>query len=257
MTLKSVLGFFGMGDGGPERDDWDEKRGGHRLELGGVGSLSVSLQVPIDDQSSMVINALVTNVSMRGCRLEFIKAADRERLYVAQILQASLEVRDFTIPLQLEVVRLSGTREAAVRFKPPFPRELEMLERFIEPRSLGLSLREINREALQDTKEAGKTLRWYQGLNETNLFSWLTSSGSVVQQQLIFLDRVVEWRAGEPVRTGRVRAESSSAGRGWVPTELLDFDKVADAEVLEKSRTMITAAEIDPVIREAFLTQVR
>jgi len=258
MTFKSFLGFFGKGGGGPDKgDDWNEKRGGHRLELGGAGSLSVSLQVPTGGESSTVIGAFVTNVSMRGCRLEFVEAADRNKLYPAQILVASLDVQGFSIPLQLEVVRLSGTREAAVRFKAPFPRELERLEKFIEPRSLGRSLREIDPAALQRTTEVGKGLRWFQGVNDTNLFSWQTSSGHVVQQQLVFLDCVVEWRNGEAARTGRVRGESSSAGRGWVPTELLDFDKTPDAGVLAKARTMILAAEIDPVIREAFLNQVR
>lgn len=258
MTLKSLLGLFGKGDGEPDKgDDWNEKRGGHRLELGAIASLSASLQVPIDDERATVIAALVTNVSMRGCRLEFVNAADRDRLYVAQILLASLDVQGFSIPLHLEVVRLSGTREAAVRFKAPFPRELERLEKFIEPRSLGRSLREIDPAALQRTTEVGKGLRWFQGANETNLFSWLTSSGHVVQQQLIFLDCVVEWKAGEAARTGRVRGETVSAGRGWVPTDLLDFDKEPDADVMAKARTMILAAEIDPVIRDAFLNQVR
>jgi hypothetical protein len=260
MTRKSFLGLFGKGDesdkGSPNKD-WREKRGGDRVELERDGTLKVNLQIPTGGDRATLLPARVRNVSMRGCRVEMASGADRERLYVAQIILAALELDDFSIPLQLEVVRLIGEREAAVRFKPPFPKELERLEKFLEPRYLGRSLREIDPAALQRTTEVGKGLRWFQGLNDTNLFSWLTASGHVVQQQLVFLDRVIEWKGGDAVRTGRIRSESGGAGRSWVPAELLDFDREPNAEVVAQSRVMIESSQIDPVIKEAFLSKVR
>jgi hypothetical protein len=258
MTLKSFLDWFGKGDddtGGPDSGDWREKRGGNRVELDQERTLGVNLRVPAGGEKADVIAAKVRNVSMRGCRLEMDTAADRKRLYPAQILVASLDVESFSIPLQVEVVRLVGEREAALRFKPPFPRELERLEKFLEPRCLGRSLREIDPGALQRTADVGKGLRWFQGVNDTNLFSWLTSSGHVVQQQLIFLEHVVEWKAGESVKTGRVRADYRPGG--FVQSELLDFDDKPDAAVLAQAKAMIEASRIDPVVRDAFLNKAR
>lgn len=260
MTLKSFLDWFSKGDDEPVNraaGNWTEKRGGNRVDLDADRTLAVNLQVPTGGTESIIVPAHVRNVSMRGCRLEMETPEARKKLYVAQILVASLDVESFSIPLQLEVVRLVGDREAAVRFKPPFPRELEKLERFLEPRCLGRSLREIDPQALQRTTEVGKGLRWFQGVNDTNLFSWVTPSGEVVQQQLVFLDRVVEWKGRESVRTGRVRGEPVTAGPGWVPAELLDFDKKADIAILAQARTIVESSRIESAVRDVFLDKLR
>lgn len=262
MTLKSFLDWFGKdedlpapGAGQPLSGDWQEKRVGNRVELDAERTLRVSLQIPTGGDSAAVLPARVRNVSMRGCRLEMDTPEDQRKLYPAQVLLASLDVDSFSIPLRLEVLRLVGEREAAVRFKAPFPRELEKLEKFLEPRCLGRSLREIDPAALQRAAESGRTLRWFQGVNDTSLFSW-AAGGAVVHQQLVFVDRVVEWQKDEPVRTGRVRSEMSGAGRGWVPAELLDFDATADEALLAQARTLIESSRIDPSVRNIFLGKI-
>jgi hypothetical protein len=72
------------------------------------------------------------------------------------------------------------------------------------------------------------------------------------------------WRSNRLETTARIGRE------GWwpqrarlaavsirVPTELLEFDERPDAEIVTAARTVIEASEIDPVIRDAFLSQVR
>jgi hypothetical protein len=260
MSLKSFLDWFGKDESpgesaGPQ--DWREKRNSNRVDLDPERSLGVNLQIPTGGDKASVVHANVKNVSMRGCRLEMATVADREKLYVAQVALASLDVDSFSIPLQLEVLRFVGEREVAVRFKPPFPRELEKLERFLEPRCLGRSLREIDPAALQKTAADGKNLRWFQGVNETNLFSWLDAAGEVTHQQLVFTERVVEWRAGAKARTGRVRSEGRSSGPGWVPAELLEFDEKADSALLAQARTLLESSRIDSNMKDAFLRHLK
>lgn len=261
MSFKAFLDWLGR-DNGPEKkssvkDDpynWTEKRRDNRVELEDGHVLNVRLKSADDEEKTFT--ARVRNVSVRGCGLIFKNSAERAQLEPKQIFVATLAVDDFPIPLQVEVIRLMGDTEAAVKFKPPFPRELEKLEKFLEPRCLGRSLREIDRAKLQKNQDKG--MRWFQGVNETHLFSWTDSSnGHILQQQLVFLDRVVEWRENNPVRTGLTRQDQQvSDAVEWVKSELLDFDAVADSAVVHQARVLIESARIDSKIKEAFLKKL-
>lgn len=204
------------------------------------------------------ILAKVLNISQRGCHLWFISPEDGKRVKLKEELVATLDVEDFAIPMKVEVVRLIGESEAAVRFKPPFPRELEKLNKFLEPRCLGLSMREIDPSKLK--KESQLELRWFQGVNDTSLFSWFNvEAGKIVQQQLVFLEKVVEWREGSEVKTGRIRPDTPSlvSGPGWVKSELMDFDSEPQVPLLNLSTLVLASARIDDKVKEAFLNKVK
>lgn len=259
MTFKSFLGFFGDKDDSPKEPvQWKEKRRDNRIDLSPGKELTVHLLNPEGGETASTLIASVRNVSMRGCGLVFKTKEDREKAEVNKVFVASLAVDDFPIPLNVKILRVIGEREVATQFKPPFPRELEKLERFLEPHCLGRSLREIDPKALQKSMKKG--LRWFQGVNETSLFSWDDPvSGMILQQQLVFLDAVVEWKEKQPVRTGRVKQD----GRGtedevaWIQSELLEFDAKADHALLSQAQTILESSNINDVVKKIFLEKLK
>ncbi len=264
MSFKSFLNWIqndGSDNKGSKQNesiDWTEKRRDNRLDLATDKPLRVHLMSEeAEGKLASTLVATVRNVSVRGCGLVFESAADCQRLKAKQVLLASLAVDDFPIPLQVEVVRLINDKEAAIRFRPPFPRELEKLEKFLEPRCLGRSLREIDPAKLQ--KDQQKGFRWFQGVNETHLFSWMSpETKQISQQQLVFLDHVVEWKEGDVVRSGMIRPDERRARGevGWVKSDLLDFDAVADAAVVAQARTIVESCAIDGDIKNTFLKKI-
>lgn len=239
--------------------DWSEKRRDKRLDLPLESFLVVHLMSKdVTGDLAKTLAASVLNLSMRGCGLLFKNAEDCGRLAVKQVLVASLDVDGFSIPLQLEVIRMTGGNQVAVRFKPPFPRELEKLEKFLEPRFLGRSLREIDPSKLQMNQQKG--FRWFQGVNDTHLFTWMDAqSGVISQQQLVFLGKVVEWKSSGPIQTGAVRSDDRAASGdvGWVKAELMDFDTKAAPETLKQAKVLVESSNIDLAVRTIFLEKLK
>ncbi|MCG3203555.1 MAG: hypothetical protein KCHDKBKB_00225 [Elusimicrobia bacterium] len=238
--------------------NWSEKRRDKRLDLSLDRFLTVHLlSQNVGSDTAETLVAQVRNVSVRGCGLIFSNASDRERLGAKKIFLISLVVDGFSIPIQVEVVRLIGDKEAAVKFKAPYPRELEKLERFLEPRFLGKSLREIDPSKLQRNQQ--KDFRWFQGTNETHLYSWGNpGEDGTIQQQLVFLDWVVEWKGGGSAQTGTIRRDerSKTGDVGWVVSELLDFDAVPDPTVLKQAKILIESSTIEEKIKKEFLKRL-
>ncbi len=238
--------------------NWNEKRKHNRVEFKDNQGLFVHLLSPEGAGSARTLGATVRNLSVRGCWLNFPSSVDRDRLNVGGEFVATLAVDDFPIPLHVEVIRLIGDTEAAIRFKPPFPRELEKLERFLEPHCLGMSLREIDQASLQNVKETG--MRWFQGVNETNLFSWTdVQTKDIVQQQLLFLGNVVEWTKTNPLRTGRIRGEEPSLSPtvGWIKAELLEFHAAPEEKLILHAKTILEASGVSADVRNIFLNKLK
>lgn len=184
-----------------------------------------------------------------------MEATVRAALSVGQELNGVLNLDAFEIPLSLRIVRLIGSEDAGFRIRPPFPKELDRLERYLEPRFLGRSLREIDPKALQGEPGDQRTMRWFQGLNETNLFSWQDASGAVVHQQLIFLERVIEWRGAEAPKTGRIRGDGPGLA-GWVRADLLEFDAAPDTTAIGQAKILLENSGIDKVLKQKFLSKI-
>lgn len=238
--------------------DWREKRRSNRVYVTAQDHLKVHLLKPGTHETGKTIVASVSNVSLRGCSLIFENAADLTGIAVGQKMIASLDIEDFAIPLNVEVVRVIENVGVAVQYKAPFPKELEKLEKFLEPRCIGMSMREINPEALQQKSAEG--YRWFQGVNDTHLFCWKDpATEKITQLQLIFLGNVVEWRDGAPVKTGKVQQEEIGAqGRvEWVKAELLSFDAVAAKNLLSQAEVLMNSAGIDKKVKEFFLNKLK
>lgn len=252
MTLRSFLDSLKGNKPDPEKkpSDWKEKRRNNRVDVETGKRLAVTLKT-----DAATYDAVVKNVSVRGCCVEFGDNITAEKFQPGQILTASLAVDDFAIPLTVEAARRVAPREWAVRFKPPYPKELEKLEKFLEPRCLGMSLREIDPAALQ--KISQRDFRWFQGVNETHLFSWVDSAGRVTQQQLVFLENVVEWKDAATCRTGRVRREESSGDIKWVKSDLIDFDAIVNPAVISQAVTILDSANIDHNVKNIFLEKLK
>jgi len=264
MTFKSILSrLLSLGEKEAEKkrqaplEEWREKRRSNRVPFEGNENIYIRLLNPESKETAATLVGKVFNISLRGCRLAFFSSDETIAVRISQELVATLEVEDYNIPLKVEVVRKINEKEVAIQFKAPFPRELIRLEKFLEPRCLGMSLREIKTEALQ---EGDKSFRWFQGDNETNLFSWVNpETQEIVQQQLVFLENVVEWRTGTKIKTGRVKEDASSlTGKiGWVKSELLEFKNEIDKNLLEQAQVLMESAQIDKKIKKAFITGVQ
>ncbi len=256
MSFKSLIGKFLSSK--EEAISWEEKRQDSRVDLITERELEVHLLNPETGDAGSTLIARVKNVSMRGCSLFFVGRADRDKVTVGKNFTASLTVDGFSIPLNVKVVRVIASMEVGVQFKPPFPRELEKLHRFLEPHCLGLSLREIDPAILQ--KEMKKGMRWFQGVNETHLFSWNDEgSHEILQQQLVFLDHVVEWKDGAPLRTGQIRQDMGGLEDGvdWVKSELLEFDLNPSASVLGQAQSILESSQVAVDVKNKFLEKLK
>ena len=253
MNLRSFLDWLRSDRKAPEpaTEDWREKRRENRVDLPAEHRLAVSATGLGSGQETL--KGTLRNASVRGGRIVLDEPAGAARAAPGERFALVLRVDEADVPLSAQVVRVSESG-IGVRFVAPFPKELERLERFLEPRCLGRSLREIDSRALQ--AEPDKILRWFQGVNETALFSWQAGNGRIIQQQLVFLDRVAEWSGLGGVRTGRVRSEAERAEPGWVRSEILDFDPDPDAGILDQARTVLESSAIDETIRTAFLEKL-
>lgn len=263
MSLKSFLDRLLSGiqspsdSSSPEDQSWDEKRRSNRVDVFPGDEIFLYLLGSEPDETGKRIAAQVRNVSLRGCRMVFKDSSAREGVRLGQMYVATLDVEEFSIPLQIEVIRLIGNEEVAVRFKPPFPRELERLEKFLEPRCLGMSMREIDPAKLK--KQGQDLFHWFQGINETQLYCWMDSERSdIVQMQLIFLERVVEWKKDGGLATGRVKADapSSEMKYGWAKAELLDFDSEVDPRVVSQATALVESMNKNKKIRDLVIQKL-
>ena len=107
----------------------------------------------------------------------------------------------------------------------------------------GARLREVRRELLR--QEPGGTQRWFQGPDGCDLFLWYREQGGLVQIQVTFARRVVEWTEVDGVRTGKLvsfnpRQPTRDQGR-------LLFDRDRDPQTLTLARALLERAPIDDV----------
>src|SRR5207244_5513448 len=87
--------------------------------------------------------------------------------------------------------------------------------------------------------------RWFQGPSGCDLFLWYREPSGLVQIQLTFLGRAIEWTDSEGVRTGRLVSfdpfqPEHDQGR-------LIFDRAADGETLRQARALLERASVDDV----------
>lgn len=205
-----------------------------------------------------VIVGEVLNVSLRGACLKIDHVALKESLSVGQFFSGALNIEGFSVPLRVELVRFVKPDEVAFRFKPPFPKEMQNLEHYLEPRFLGASLREINRDALQEG--AKENVRWFQGANETNLFCWeKPGTSEILKLQLMFLDQIVEVEDQKAPKTGVIRdsGESASESKKWIASEIINFSSQMDLDVIKKGCELIQSSTIPNNVKDFFINKIK
>ena len=255
--LSRILSEAGSQPAEKAESNWTEKRRSNRIDLRDADVLKVHLLKAVGGSQGETIIAEMKNVSLRGGRLIFKNESDLKNIAEGDILTASLGVDEFPIPVNVQVVRMHGKLEAAVKFKAPFPKELEKLEKFLEPRCLGNSLREIDPSSLKDGDKGN--FRWYHGVNDTSLFSWHDESGEIIQQQMVFLEKVVEWTKDEPLKTGKIKSEVGLGEKqyGWVRSEIMEFDESPNRQILDQARTILESGKLDKKVKDSFLNRIK
>ncbi|MFN0118716.1 MAG: hypothetical protein ACKVQC_10570 [Elusimicrobiota bacterium] len=255
MSLKNWFGFNKSND--KESSDqslsWNEKRKQFRLELDDHPKPRIFLLKPESGEIDKFPLGNVKNISLRGCRMVFQNIEDVQRLKEGQIYSSSLEIEDFSLLLQLKVVRFISKDNVAFQFVAPFPKDFNQLEWFVEPKIVGQSLREIDPTALQ--QKPGQALRWFQGVNETHLFIWFDQQQQTPKEiQLVFMNNVFEWDHVQGIKTGKIKEDLiGEAQRSWVRSELIEMDSQLSKDLLKSAKSLISSSTLEGSIKKFFL----
>ena len=107
----------------------------------------------------------------------------------------------------------------------------------------GARLREVRGDLLR--KDQPGRQRWFQGPEGCDLFLWYGEGTGLVQVQLTFAGRVIEWSEAEGLRTGKLVSfdplhPEQDQGR-------LVFDRAAGPETLRLARALLEKASVDDV----------
>ena len=107
----------------------------------------------------------------------------------------------------------------------------------------GARMREVRRDLLR--QESGGTQRWFQGPDGCDLFLWYREPGGLVQIQLTFHHRIIEWSEAEGLRTGRLI--SFDPLHPNQDQARISFDRAAERETLLSARALLEQAPVDDV----------
>ncbi|MBS2023643.1 MAG: hypothetical protein JST92_14665 [Deltaproteobacteria bacterium] len=109
----------------------------------------------------------------------------------------------------------------------------------------GAQLREVNPALLR--QRPGESQRWFRGPDGCDLFLWSAVGKGLVHVQLTVVDRAVEWKQDEGVRTARLASFHPS--RKGSELEKLTYDREVDPETMTWARALLQNAPIDDVTR--------
>src|SRR5438045_1668108 len=99
----------------------------------------------------------------------------------------------------------------------------------------GARLREVRAGLLR--QEPGGAYRWFQGPDGCDLFLWYREPGGLVQIQLTFARRALEWSERDGVRTSRL--VSFDPLQPEVDQSRLQPDRAPDPETLQLAQTLL------------------
>lgn len=230
-----------------------ERRKSHRINIDPRDRVHVSLLIPEGPQEGTTVMAQVKDMSEIGFRLGLPEREWYEKVGLDQVMSANVEVDGFAIPMLVQVARKLERAEIGVQFKAPYPKELSKLVEFLEPKYLGLSLREIDQKALRES-DKGK-LRWFQGLGETNLFCWFQDDMDHIQHfQLSFQGKILDWQDGSTAKTGVIEEGESIVK--WKEADLINFDEPSNINTLKCAAEIINAAKIGEELKRKIIIRI-
>ena len=199
----------------------------------------------------------ILNLSKSGVALFLFDEEDVENFKKTSRIPLKLVVEGQMLNLTCEVVYvLEGIKRLGLRFVDTTSEQLEIISKFLDVRFLSSSLEEIPVKRVEKQKHI---CRWFHGQNNTDLFSWQAEAGEFVHHLIIFVDNAVEWSKSMGARTGRVRrpdfALTYTALFSTEPNPI-DFDETNRAEILEKAISIIKLSNIDPNVKNDFLSRL-
>lgn len=199
----------------------------------------------------------ILNLSKTGVALFLFDEEDVENFKKTSRIPLRLVIEGQLLNLTCEVVYvLEGIKRVGLRFVDITSEQLEIISKFLDVRFLSSSLEEI--PVKRDEKQR-HICRWFHGQNNTDLFSWQADAGDFVHHLIIFVDNAVEWSKTMGARTGRVRrpdfALTYTALFSTEPNPI-DFDETNRPEILERATTIIKLSNIDPKVKNDFLSRL-
>jgi hypothetical protein len=88
-------------------------------------------------------------------------------------------------------------------------------------------------QANEEFDASGVRTIWHRGRSRTEMLSWENKQERIIRQELQMFGRVVEFRAGHPLRTGTLPNNDFDSAGGHPESALVNFDRVIDQKTLE------------------------
>ena len=199
----------------------------------------------------------IINLSKSGVALFLFDEEDVESFKKLSRVPLKMVIDGQLINLTCEVVYvLEGMKRVGLRYVDVTPEQLEAISKFLDVRFLASSMEEI--PVKKDEKQR-HICRWFHGQYNTDLFSWQETDGDFIHHLIIFVDDAVEWSKNMGAKTGKVRrpdfALTYTALFSNEPNPI-DLDENNRPETMEKAIRIIKLSNIDPNVKNHFLSHL-
>lgn len=197
------------------------------------------------DRAEVVINQTrfkLFNISYKG--FGFILEPYKEYDFpLNQEIRADLYLKDEVIAVSVNVV-FKRDRIAGAKINPLDNKEIRKIIRFVTPKDLGASLKEIDPNFVRQT-DTHKTLRWYFGKNNTEILIWRNERQELVEFMMIFFVYAVSGNIlKETLLTANVNPLPLGAialDEPW-PEDFAEWNDRPDREVLQLAVEILSSA---------------
>jgi len=206
------------------------------------------------ERAEVMINQVrykLFNISYKG--FGFIVQRDKPfDMPLNQEIRADLYLNDEVIAVSVTIV-FKKNQVAGAKINPLESKEIRKIIRFVTPKDLGASLKEIDPNFVRQT-DSRKKLRWYFGKNNTEVLIWRNEKRELVEFMMIFFVYAVSGNISkETLQTANVNPLPLGAialDEPW-PEDFAQWNERPDREILQLAVEILgSAATLAPEDQE-------
>lgn len=196
----------------------------------------------------------IINISSGGIALFLLEDEDPNyfRSNPRMTLQIVVDGELLTLPCEVVYV-LEGIRRIGLKFVELTEKQKGILSKFLDARFLAASITEI---PVKTRMVKDEICRWFHGKNNTDLFTWQTSTGRIFKHLFVFVDRAVEWTESEGLKTGIMKRPDFALTYTALFTagpDHIEYDVKNDPVTIETAANIIRLADITLSLKEHLL----